>query len=201
MPGRKPTIESHPKDGLPVIPFAAPKDLEAWLVAHHADSPGIWLKMAKKGSGIPSITWGDAVEAALCFGWIDGQKGSFDEIYFLQRLTPRGARSIWSQVNTEKVATLIAAGRMRPSGQAEIDRAKADGRWDAAYASQRKAQVPEDLQAFLDAHPIAAAYFALLSSQNRYAFVFRLHTAMRPETRAKRLAEFTRMLSAGESFY
>jgi uncharacterized protein YdeI (YjbR/CyaY-like superfamily) len=201
MPSRKTVDEKHPKDGLAVIPFTTPAELEAWLETHHAASPGIWLKLAKKGSGVPSINWEEAVEAALCFGWIDGQRQSRDATYFLQRLTPRSKRSIWSKVNTEKVAALIASDRMRLAGLAEVDRAKADGRWETAYAAQSKAEVPEDLQAFLDAHPDAAAFFATLTSQNRFAFLFRLHNAKKPETRARRFAEFTRMLSAGETFY
>lgn len=193
--------ELHPKDGLPILPFATPAELEAWLERNHASGKGLWLRLAKKESGIPSITWADAVEAALCFGWIDGQRQSLDGTWFMQRLTPRSARSIWSQVNTRKAEALIAAGRMRPAGRAEIERAQADGRWAAAYAAQRDAKPPEDLQAFLDTHPEAAAFFASLSSQNRYAFVFRLHNAKKPETRAKRLAEFSRMLLARESFH
>jgi uncharacterized protein YdeI (YjbR/CyaY-like superfamily) len=138
---------------------------------------------------------------ALCFGWIDGQRKALDDQYFLQRFTPRRARSRWSQVNRDKVAALTKAGRMRPAGIAEVERAKADGRWDAAYASVRTMEVPADLQRELDARPQAAAFFATLNSQNRYAILYRLHDAKRPETRARRLEKFVAMLEAGETLY
>ncbi|MBA3990113.1 MAG: YdeI/OmpD-associated family protein, partial [Propionibacteriales bacterium] len=158
-------------------------------------------KTAKKASGIASITYAEAVDVALCFGWIDGQRNSFDGDYFLQRFTPRRARSIWSKVNTEKVTVLTASGRMRPGGQAQVDRAKADGRWAAAYDRFGEKVVPPDLQQVLDAHPASAAFYSSLSASNKYAFTFRLQTAKRPETRAKRLAEMARMLKAGETFH
>lgn len=193
--------ESHPKDGRPLIAFASAAGFETWLEEHHGDETGSWLKIAKKASGISSITYAEAVDVGLCFGWIDGQRNSFDGDYFLQRFTPRRARSIWSKVNTEKVAALTASGRMRPSGQAQVDNAKADGRWDAAYDRFGEKVVPPDLQQVLDADPAAAAFFSSLSASNRYAFTFRLQTAKRPETRAKRLAEMARMLKAGETFH
>ncbi len=194
-------VELHPKDGWPLIAFPDAAAFERWLDDHQHDTTGLWLKIAKKASGITSITYDEAVDVALCFGWIDGQKGSYDGDWFLQRFTPRRPRSIWSKINTHKVQALTEAGRMRPAGFAEVEKAKADGRWDAAYGGSRDMTVPQDLQEFLEANPDAAAFWALLSSTNRYAFLFRLHTAKRPETRAKRFAEFTRMLGAGEKFH
>jgi uncharacterized protein YdeI (YjbR/CyaY-like superfamily) len=141
------------------------------------------------------------LDIALCFGWIDGRRNALDDRFFLQRFGPRRARSRWSKINREKAEALIAQGRMRPAGLAEVERAKADGRWDAAYAGQRAMGVPEDLQRELDARPQAAAFFAGLSSQNRYAILYRLHDAKRPETRARRLAKFVAMLEAGQTIY
>jgi uncharacterized protein YdeI (YjbR/CyaY-like superfamily) len=191
-------FERHPKDGCPVIPFADAPAFDRWLEANGEQSSGVWVKIAKKASGISSITYDEAVDVALCFGWIDGQKGSYDGQWFLQRFTPRRARSIWSLVNTQRVQALTAAGRMRGAGLAQVEKAKADGRWEAAYAGSRDIQVPPDLQEFLDTHLEAEAFWASLTRSQRYAFLFRLQTARRPETRAKRFAEFTRMLRAGE---
>jgi uncharacterized protein YdeI (YjbR/CyaY-like superfamily) len=188
-------------DGLPTIPFASPAEWEEWLENHHAVSDGVWIKMAKKDSGIQSIRHPEALEIALCFGWIDSRREALDERYFLQRYTPRRQRSRWSRINRETAERLIAEGRMRPAGLAEVERAKADGRWDAAYAGQRVAAVPEDLQRELDARPAAKAFFAGLSGQNRYAILYRLQDAKRPETRARRLAKFVAMLEAGETIY
>ena len=185
----------------PTLAFASAGDWEAWLEESGASADGVWIKVAKKGSGIASVTHAEALDAALCFGWIDGQRKSFDEQYFLQRFTPRRPRSIWSQRNREHIERLTAAGRMRPAGRREVDAAKADGRWDAAYEAQGSAEVPDDLQRELDADPQAAAFFATLSSQNRYAILFRLATAKRPETRARRLATFVEMLRKGETLH
>lgn len=185
----------------PELAFASDAEWEAWLEEHHDSPDGVWVKIAKKASGIPTVAYPEVLETALCFGWIDGQRRALDDTWFLQRFTPRRARSRWSQVNREKAEALVAAGRMRPSGLAEIERAKADGRWDAAYASVRAMQVPEDLQAELDARPSAAAFFAGLSSQNRYSILYRLQDAKRPETRARRLAQFVAMLEAGETIH
>jgi uncharacterized protein YdeI (YjbR/CyaY-like superfamily) len=184
-----------------VLAFESDADWEAWLQEHHATSDGVWVKIAKKASGIPTVAYPEVLEIALCFGWIDGQRKALDDRYFLQRFTPRRARSRWSQVNRDKVAALTKAGRMRPAGLAEVERAKADGRWDAAYASVRTMAVPEDLQRELDARPEAAAFFATLNSQNRYAILYRLHDAKRPETRARRLEQFVAMLEAGETLH
>lgn len=188
-------------DTLPTLPFATPQDWEAWLAEHHTDTAGVWLKLAKANAGVPSITYAQALEVALCYGWIDGQKAAFDERYWLQKFTPRRPKSIWSQVNCAKATELIAAGRMREAGLRQIEAAKADGRWDAAYASQRTIEVSPDFQAELDAHPAAQAFFATLNSANRHAFLWRIHTAKKPETRAKRLAQFIEMLDRGEKLH
>jgi uncharacterized protein YdeI (YjbR/CyaY-like superfamily) len=184
-----------------VLAFESDAAWEAWLEDHHASADEVWVKIAKKGTGIPTVAYPEVLDTALCFGWIDGQRKPLDDTHFLQRFTPRRARSRWSKINRDKVAALIAAGRMRPAGLAEIERAKADGRWDAAYDGQRTMTVPEDLQRELDARPQAAAFFATLSSQNRYAILYRLNDAKRPETRARRLAQFVAMLEAGETIH
>jgi uncharacterized protein YdeI (YjbR/CyaY-like superfamily) len=161
----------------------------------------VWIKVAKKASGIESVTTAEALDVALCFGWIDSRREALDEQYFLQRYTPRQPRGRWSRINREKVERLTAEGRMRPAGLAEVERAKADGRWDAAYDGQRAATVPDDLQRELDARPGAKAFFETLNSQNRYAILYRLDDAKKPETRARRLAKFVAMLEAGETIY
>ena len=172
-----------------------------WLAAHHAASAGVWLRHAKKGAPEPSVSYAEALEVALCFGWIDGQKKSLDRHYWLQRWTPRGARSIWSQVNRAKALQYIEEGRMQPSGLAEVERARKDGRWDAAYQSAGTATVPPDLQAAFDANPAAAAFFATVNAQNRYAVLFRIHGAKKPATRAARIAQFVAMLARGETIH
>jgi len=174
---------------------------EAWLEQHHATEPEVWLRIAKKGSGLASLSIGEALDGALCFGWIDGQRKSFDETYFLQKYTPRRARSKWSKRNVGLVAKLIESGEMQAAGFAEIERAKGDGRWDAAYDSPANMQVPPDLQAELDARPVAAANFEQLNSSNRYSILYRLHDAKKPETRARRLEQFVAMLERGETLY
>lgn len=172
-----------------------------WLERHHASAAGVWLRIAKKDSGIASIDHPAALEEALCWGWIDGQRKSDDAQYFLQRFTPRTRRSIWSQVNRAKVLKLIDDGRMQPAGLAEIERAKADGRWDAAYEGVAAATVPPDLQAALDANKKAAKFFATLDSRNRFAVLFRTQGAKKPETRARRIAQFVEMLAKGEKIH
>lgn len=189
------------KQELPVVPFASEQAWEKWLDTHHADAPGVWLKLAKLDSGIPSVTYAQALDVALCYGWIDGQKGAFDDEYWLQRFTPRGARSKWSKINCGKVDALIAAGRMKPTGLREVEAARADGRWEAAYAGAKTIIVPEDLLRALDANPKAKAFFATLKSANRYAILFRLHEAKKPETRVRRLEKFVAMLEAGETLH
>ena len=172
-----------------------------WLKRHHASAAGVWLRIAKKESGIASIDYPAALEEALCWGWIDGQRKSEDAQYFLQRFTPRTRRSIWSRINRAKVLKLIDEGRMQPAGHAEIERAKADGRWDAAYEGVSAATVPPDLQAALDANKKAAKFFATLDSRNRFAVLFRTQGAKKPETRARRIAQFVEMLAKGEKIH
>ncbi|MEV8042540.1 YdeI/OmpD-associated family protein [Streptomyces griseoluteus] len=180
------------------VVFASAEAFEAWLGEHHAVSPGIWIKLRKKGPGIVALDYAQALDVALCYGWIDGQKAKVDEQWWLQRFTPRTPRSKWSKVNREKVAALIAQGRMRSPGQAEIDRAKADGRWEAAYDSARTATVPDDLMAALTAEPAAAEFFEALDRQNRYAILYRVQDAKKPETRARRIEKYVAMLARGE---
>jgi uncharacterized protein YdeI (YjbR/CyaY-like superfamily) len=185
-----------------VLPFASAEDWEAWLRAHHDTTPaGVWIKFARKASGIPTVTYMEALHAALCFGWIDGQARSFDEQFYLQRFTPRRARSIWSKRNVGFATDLIASGRMQPAGLREVERAKADGRWAAAYDGPKTATVPDDLQAALDANPAAAEFFAGLKGQNRYAILHRVQTAKKPETRARRIETFVAMLERGETLH
>ncbi|WP_374581341.1 YdeI family protein [Pseudoduganella sp.] len=181
--------------------FADGKAWWDWLAQQHAASPGIWMKIAKKGAPESSVQYPEALDAALCFGWIDGQKKSIDAHYWLQKFTPRAKRSIWSKVNREKVQALAAKGLLQPAGLAEVERAKQDGRWDAAYDSSSAAEVPPDLQAALDANATARANFARLSGQNRYAILFRTHQAKRAETRARRIAGFVAMLADGAAIY
>jgi uncharacterized protein YdeI (YjbR/CyaY-like superfamily) len=185
----------------PIVFCASREDWRAWLHDHHADDDGVWLKIAKKGSGIDSVSHPEALDVAICFGWIDAVRHPHDSDYFLQRFTPRRPRSKWSQRNRDKATALMEAGEMHAAGLAEVERAKADGRWDAAYAPQSSAAVPDDLQAALDANPAAAATFATLKSQNRYAILYRLSDAKRPETRARRLEQFVAMLERGETPY
>jgi uncharacterized protein YdeI (YjbR/CyaY-like superfamily) len=178
--------------------FKTAKAFETWLKRHHATSDGLWLKIAKKDADESSVTYPEAVEIGLCWGWIDGQKKGLDDQHFLQRFTPRRARSIWSKINVDKVAALIEAGRMQPAGQAQIDAAKADGRWEGAYDGARTSTVPDDLQAALDANPKARKFFATVNAGNRYAVLWRVQTAVKPETRAKRIAQLVEMLARGE---
>jgi uncharacterized protein YdeI (YjbR/CyaY-like superfamily) len=188
-------------DALETRAFASAEEWEAWLREHHDTAPGVWIRFAKKGSGVPTVTYLEALHAALCVGWIDGQARSADESSYLQRFTPRRARSIWSKRNRGFAEELIAAGRMQPAGLREVERAKADGRWDAAYDAPSTATVPEDLRAALDAEPAAAEFFATLNGQNRYAILHRVQTAKKPETRARRIERFVAMLAAGETLY
>ena len=186
---------------LPVEEFASAKAWERWLARNHDASPGVWLKIAKKGSGVATVDIVDAIETALCYGWIDGLRHRHDETYFRQRFTPRKPRSKWSMINRERVEALTAAGRIRPSGQAQIDAAKADGRWDAAYAGSRTIEVPDDLTRALRRNAAARRAFAALDSANRYAILFRIHDAKRPETRARRIEQFTTMLAEGRTIH
>lgn len=188
-------------DELPISPFASAAEMEEWFEDNHASSDGIWLKIAKKGSGIPTVTYAEALDLALCFGWIDSQKRGFDERHFLQRFTPRRPRGRWSRINREKAEALIVAGAMRPSGLAEVEAAQGDGRWEAAYAGQHTAKVPDDLQRELDRNEAAADFFASLDGANRYAILYRLEDAKKPETRERRLRKFVAMLERGEKIH
>jgi len=187
------TLETHS--------FTTKAAWKRWLHAHHEEPEGLWLKLAKKDSGIKSVTRDEALEVALCYGWIDGQAKPVDEHYWLQKFTPRRPNSIWSKINCAKVQVLIENELMQPAGLAAIEKAKANGRWESAYAAPSTAVVPADLQLALDASPAAAAFFATLKGSNRYAILFRLQTAKKPETRAARLSKFLAMLERGETLH
>jgi len=190
-----------PDSAEPTLAFASRAEWEAWLAEHHANSRGVWLAIAKKGSGIASVSYAEALDGALAYGWIDGRKEALDGERWLQRFTPRAVRSRWSKINREKAEALVARGEMRPAGLAQIERAKADGRWDAAYDGQRRAAVPDDLQKALDANPAARAFFAALDSANRYAILYRIHDAKKPETRARRIEKLVAMLADGKKIH
>ncbi len=181
--------------------FGSAQAWEAWLADHHQASAGVWLKMAKKDAGTPTVSYAEAIEAALCFGWIDGQKAALDDTHWLQRFTPRRARSKWSRINRDKAEALIASERMRRAGLREVELAKADGRWDAAYEGQRTITVPADLAAALDQNDEARAFFATLNSANRYAILYRIGDAKRPQTRARRIAAFVAMLAERKTIH
>ncbi len=192
-----------PRDDLPVLGFADSAAWESWLAGQHATSPGVWLKITKKkpGPDAGGISYPDALAAALCYGWIDGQKAGLDDDYWLQRFTPRQPGSRWSKINTGKAVELIEAGRMRPAGLREVERARADGRWDAAYAGQRTMAVPPDLELALAGSDAARAFFATLSGVNRYAILYRIADAKRPQTRARRIEKYVAMLAAHETIH
>jgi len=181
--------------------FATQRAFEAWLRKNHASSEGVWLLIAKPGAEEPSVTYQQAVDSALCYGWIDGQKKALDAQHWLQRFTPRRARSLWSKTNRTKAEALIESGRMQPSGLAEVDRARSDGRWDTAYDGARTAVVPPDLERALDARPEARAFFARLDGANRYAVLWRVQTAKRAETRSRRIETLVEMLARGEKIH
>lgn len=186
------------KDGKPVLAFASPEDWEAWLEAEHGRSDGVWLRFAKKGSGVASVAYAEALEVALCFGWIDSQVARYDERFYLQRFTPRRPRSRWSQLNRDKVEALAREGRLRPAAVEQVELAKADGRWEAAYASPANAEVPADLRQALDASQAAAEAWAGLSKSSRFAVLYQLQEAKKPETRERRLRKFVGLLERGE---
>jgi uncharacterized protein YdeI (YjbR/CyaY-like superfamily) len=186
---------------LPVLTFASAAAFGAWLADHHQTSPGLWLKVARKGSGGESVSYAEAIDVALCYGWIDSQAKSLDDAYWLQRFTPRKPRSKWSKINCDKATRLIESGKMRPAGLREVERAKADGRWDAAYDSPRTATVPDDLQAALDRETVARDFFAGLDSRNRYAILHRIADAKKPETRARRIEKYVAMLARKEKLH
>ena len=188
-------------DGLPVLAFADALAWEAWLGAQADDAGGLWLKLAKKGNAASTLTRAQAVDGALIHGWIDGQAASCDADWSLIRFTPRRARSAWSEKNRARATELLADGRVAPRGLAEIERARADGRWDAAYPPASTAIVPDDLATALDADPVARAFFDALTGANRYAILLRIHEAKRPATRAARIARFVAMCAAGETIH
>lgn len=183
------------------LTFSTASEWDRWLAKHHATSGSVWLLIAKKDSGAKSVAIGDALDIALTYGWIDGQRKAFDGTHYLQLYAPRGKRSVWSKINREKIAALTAVGRMKPAGIAEVDRAKKDGRWDNAYDPPSRAQVPPDLAKALAARPKAKAAFEALNAQNRFAILFRLHHAKRPETRERNIAKYVAMLLKGEKLY
>jgi uncharacterized protein YdeI (YjbR/CyaY-like superfamily) len=189
------------KPELSIIPFASRDAWAAWLDQHHATSDGVWLKIAKKGSAIETVSYAEALDVALCYGWIDGQKASFDERHWLQRFTPRRPRSKWSKVNCQKATELIEKGEMKHAGLREVERAKADGRWEAAYDAQSTATVPEDMRRELEKNQRALEFFSKLDSRNRYAILYRIHDAKKSETRARRIEKYVAMLAEQKKLY
>jgi uncharacterized protein YdeI (YjbR/CyaY-like superfamily) len=185
----------------PVLAFADQAALEAWLEAEHQSAPGLYVKLAKKGAGVPSVNWEQMVEVLLCFGWIDGRANRLDDHFYVQRVTPRRAKSVWSQKNVATVERLIAEGRMRPAGLAAVEAAQADGRWERAYAGPKHMTVPDDLAAALDADPHLRAEFDSLDGANRYAILWRVQTAATPATRAKRIAAAVELLRDGRRIH
>jgi uncharacterized protein YdeI (YjbR/CyaY-like superfamily) len=191
----------NPKQELPVISFASRDAWEAWLAEQHAISSGLWIKIAKTASGIDTVSHAEALEAALCYGWIDGQRDRLDDHYFLQRFTPRRPRSRWSKINCAKATELIEKGEMKPAGLREVERAKADGRWEAAYDAQSAATVPDDLRQELEKDDEAGEFFGALDSRNRYAILYRIQEARKPETRARRIEQYVAMLKERKKLY
>lgn len=194
-------MSSESKNGEPILPFASPKSWSAWLSKHHSGGKAVWIKVAKKNTGIATVTHQEALDEALCWGWIDAQRGPYDETWFVQRFCPRGRSSTWSVINQGKVARLISEGRMQPAGQREIDRAKENGEWERAYEGAKNIKPTEDLLAAFAKKPKAFALFNELDSTNRFAVMFRVQTAKKPETRAARIEKFVEMLERGETIY
>ncbi|PKM41374.1 MAG: bacteriocin-protection protein [Firmicutes bacterium HGW-Firmicutes-9] len=186
---------------LPILSFETQSSLEDWLKSNAASSAGVWLQIAKKSSGIASVTYDEAVESALCYGWIDSHKKTYDEKTWIQKFTPRGTRSIWSKVNTEKAEALIAADRMTEQGFKAIENAKQNGNWDNAYEPQSVASLPEDFARELEQNSKAKAFYDMLNGQNKYAILFRIKNAKKQETRTKRIQQFISMLERGEKIY
>jgi uncharacterized protein YdeI (YjbR/CyaY-like superfamily) len=191
----------RPKSDEPALAFASPAEWEAWLAKHHDTAKSLWLQIAKKDAGVASISYAEALDVALCFGWIDGQKAALDDRFWLQRFTPRTSKSPWSKINCAKAEALIERGEMRSTGLAEVERAKTDGRWEKAYAGQRTATVPDDLQRELDRNREAREFFATLDSANRYAILYRVEEAKKPETRARRIEKYVSMLAEGKKVH
>jgi uncharacterized protein YdeI (YjbR/CyaY-like superfamily) len=188
-------------DDIPIMPFETQQDWEEWLKENHAEAKGIWLKIAKKEARTSSVSYAEALDSALCYGWIDGQKAAFDDQYWLQKFTPRTAKSIWSKVNCGKAEALIVEGRMQPEGLRQVELAKSDGRWERAYESQSKITTPDDFQRELDKNPKAKDFFDTLDSANRYAFLFRIHAAKKPETRSSKIQKFIEMLNQQQKLH
>ena len=184
----------------PIKQFESQKELEKW-VETNSDSDGVWLKFAKKGSGETTVNYAEAIESALCYGWIDSQVKTFDKKFYLQKFTPRRAKSVWSKINVERVEALIKEGRMKPAGLAQVQAAKADGRWDNAYSGQATAEMPQDFKSALAKNPKAASFYENLSNANKYAFTWRLQNVKRPETRAANIEKYVKMLAAGKSLH
>ena len=189
------------KPDLPILTFTSTKEFTSWLAKHHNVSSDIWIRLFKIKSGAPTITYSEALDVTLCYGWIDGQKAAFDAKYWLQKFTQRGAKSIWSKVNCGKAEALIAEGRMQPAGLRQVELAKSDGRWERAYESQSKITIPPDFQRELDKNPKAKDFFSTLDSANRYAFLFRIHAAKKPETRFAKIQKFVEMLNQQQKLY
>jgi uncharacterized protein YdeI (YjbR/CyaY-like superfamily) len=189
------------KSELPQLRFESAEAWDEWLAQNHDSAAGVWMMIAKKGTGVSTVAYPEVLDLAISHGWIDGQRKALDETFFLQKFSPRGPRSRWSQINREKATRMIESGEMKPAGLREVERAKADGRWDAAYAPQSRAKVPDDLREALDANPPAREFFGTLNSQNRYSILYRVNDAKRPDTRARRIAQFVEMLARGEKLY
>ena len=186
---------------LSVQQFERQKDWANWLTKNHSSSHGLWLQLAKREADIQSVSYDEAIEVALCFGWIDGQKQTHSEQFWLQKFTRRSDKSVWSKINKDKALALIKAGKMKPAGLLEVERAKSDGRWDAAYDSASKATVPSDFQSALERNRRAKNFFGILDSRNRYAILFRIQTAKNAETRARKIAQFVQMLERHEKIH
>jgi uncharacterized protein YdeI (YjbR/CyaY-like superfamily) len=197
MATRKPDPADAPR--LQVLEFGDQPAWESWLREHHGDAAGVWLRIAKKSASVSTVAYPEVLDTAICHGWIDGQRKPLDETYFLQRFTPRGPRSKWSQVNRDKALAMIEADRMHPAGQAQVDAARADGRWEAAYEPQSRATVPDDFQRALNENPTARDFFATLTGSRRYAFLYRLHNVRSPQRRAQRIADYIVRLSEGRT--
>jgi uncharacterized protein YdeI (YjbR/CyaY-like superfamily) len=190
-----------PPRELPILEFEDRGAWQRWLAAQHRSSDGVWLKLARRRSGFNSVTYAEALEEALCYGWIDAQKAPHDESFWLQRFMPRGPRSKWSKINRQKATALIEQGRMTDAGLAQVEAARRDGRWESAYASPRNATVPDDFRQALDENPAAKEFFATLGSTRRYSFLYRIEDAKRPETRARRIREYVAMLAEGRTIH
>lgn len=189
------------RDELPVLAFATAGAWEEWLTGQHDEAAGAWLKIAKRGSAEKTVSYSEALEVAICFGWIDGQKGRLDDDFWIQRFTPRRPSGRWSKINVEKATALIECGRMQPAGLREVDQAKADGRWDTAYAGQASMEVPDDLRQALAANDAARAFFETISSGNRYAILYRIASVKRPETRARKIIQYVTMLAEHQTIH